>query len=714
MENQPNAVKKKRSLAGFLFSGRKKDQAPPIPSLPPQPIDDRKGLPKTPSQNNTQNDPNEVTVVGTSTQPAQEITHAEPNLQLSSPQPEKKENTPADPQTQLSSPQPEEVEITPNLHLSFAEMDAILKALEHRRATLEEIRRAKALESRLKSVLDGLHVETDKEGMFVAHEPGHRKYLLPGMLINCDKLTRAVGSSAQQPEIPNVDVDRALPGTHVPIPTLLDGTLMDHDVNDAERVPQNLPASTSKPPSITGSCVELEFLPPLPGYICSKHLHESFEVLVETDPGAKSKTLGYEQFISVERLKHNNTFLHAVESKDIRLRRREMYMFVDRIHSEIPEPAVFYDKSLLPAHEVDIWTVICDSLAATPNYHVLYTLRFVNRKLSRISTDSLLENGLMWKLHQLRLSTPRLAFEELELHAFDRRIPKMPLASRPPGDEFRKVLTLVPLNTTLRTAFGVEVIDLLPVVEGEKFQYVEGRLGFAASSQKTELFEFLTLVERNISLWAFDPLLHLHKESQPPDDSRATQSFHDRLSMSLDDYCQYLEAMERFCRIRLPSSKRQVCQTPYSAFLTFPERPPNGDKIAPCIVSYAWPCEHVVKLVSETRGKRRDTLLSKAGTTVKEFMKAGWVILFCEKYLYRHKHNGDFFISAEGLTKAEYLGNNVTPEQIQDEVDESVERLGDWWQEYYGYESDDSSESRGIIFPQFSTNIPVRKVADTV
>ena len=387
-------------------------------------------------------------------------------------------------------------------------------------------------------------------------------------------------------------------------------------------------------------------------------------------------------------------------------------MFVDRVEAGIPEPAVFYDETIL-AHEADVWGLICDSLSATSNFDVLFTLRFVNRKLSRISTQSLLAHGIMWKLERIpKLAPPRLAFEQLELQAFDRNIPKMPLASLPPGgDEFHKVLTLVPLHSTLRTAFGVEVIDLPPVFEGDKFQSVEGRLGFAASSEKSEIFDLLTyLSDQIISLWAFDPLLH--KESQTPD-NLPMQSFHDRLSMSLDDYCQYLAAMERFYRFTLPSSKIPICPTPYRAFITFHERP--NDKIAPCIVAKARPCEHVVKLVSATHGKPRHKLLSEAGTAIKEFMESGWEILYCEKYLYRNRQNGDIFISVEGLTKAQYLGNNVLPpEEIKVEVVKSVKRLEREWQEFFGYESDDSSEYRGIIFPPFSSNIPIRKVANTV
>src|SRR5271155_5731218 len=94
--------------------------------------------------------------------------------------------------------------------------------------------------------------------------------------------------------------------------------------------------------------------------------------------------------------------------------------------------------------------------------------------------------------------------------------------------------------------------------------------------------------------------------------------------------------------------------------------------------------------ISHSR-KPRDKLLSEAGTAVKEFMEAGWEILYCEKYLYRNRQNGDIFISAEGLTQAQSMMNNVTPQEIKEEVQNSVERLGREWQEFYECE-DDSTE----------------------
>jgi hypothetical protein len=289
--------------------------------------------------------------------------------------------------------------------------------------------------------------------------------------------------------------------------------------------------------------------------------------------------------------------------------------------------------------------LVCDSLAANRDWHLLFALRLVNRKFSRISTDWLLASGKMKKLYRVP-KHPRLPFERFELHSYE-RLPKMPMASVRHGvysDQCCKVLTLVPLGvSSFRTAFGIEVTSLLPLHERSKFQYVQGRIGYAASSQKEEIFPWLNLVRANtVSLWVFDLLLHLQTESTP--DNSLAQSFPGRQKISLDDYCQFLTAMERFSKITLPSSANPICPRPYHAFVTFPERPPNPDKVAPCIVAKEWRSEYVARLVSKLRGKLLDALLSKVATMMKEFLKTGWKIPYCEKFLYRNKDNGDIHI----------------------------------------------------------------------
>jgi hypothetical protein len=86
-------------------------------------------------------------------------------------------------------------------------------------------------------------------------------------------------------------------------------------------------------------------------------------------------------------------------------------------------------------------------------------------------------------------------------------------------------------------------------------------------------------------LWVFDLLLHLQTESTP--DNSLAQSFPGRQKISLDDYCQFLTAMERFSKITLPSSANPICPRPYHAFVTFPERPPNWGRASRSLLAGA-------------------------------------------------------------------------------------------------------------------------------
>src|SRR5271155_1327389 len=157
-------------------------------------------------------------------------------------------------------------------------------ANEGKGLTQEEHNALAAMLQSLVAVLESSGRGNNEKGR-VGHEPDHIGRRVSGeigMPIVCNKSTSVIepyatesvlASESVQPRIGNVHVDPTLSEPLDPIPNILNGTFVEYDVND---IPESRPASPSRPPSITSSCVEVEVdpLPALPGYTCSKHLRE--------------------------------------------------------------------------------------------------------------------------------------------------------------------------------------------------------------------------------------------------------------------------------------------------------------------------------------------------------------------------------------------------------------------------------------------------------